>query len=176
MSNSKYFQEFDAKAQKRYKEKLHVARLSEDPYVSRKFVSASYELWPGIKYPDICNYLIHTASIYTKEELKAYKSMDGYNFFIQGWISKIDVVVTDKAVVLKANVRHSQSVYSPLLHPWVAAEKYGTILCVHCTCMAGLVEACAYTAAVLFLAEAKQYNEEKYIVHFSFLFLDSTNL
>ncbi len=111
MSNSKSLpKELDAKAQKRYKEKLHVAGLSEDPYVSRKFVSASaYELWPDIEYPDICNYLIHrTASIYTKEELKAYKSMDGYNFFIQGWISKIDVVVTDKVVVLKAtNVSYS---------------------------------------------------------------------
>ena len=108
------------------------------------------QLWPEV---DIFNYLISTTSPYTREQLKAYKSMDGYNFFIQGWVGKAEVLVEYEVVILKATVRHSQSVSSPLLHPWIAAEKCDTVICAHCTCMAGIVEACFHVAALLFAAE-----------------------
>ena len=39
------------------------------------------------------------------------------------------------------------------LKPWIAAEILGTILCVHCNCMAGLGEACSHIAALLFAVE-----------------------
>ena len=158
MSYSKYYyEELDSQAQERYKDKCTMAGLSTDPYLSKDFVSGGsnqQELWPDIEYPDICNYLIYTTSSYTKEHLKAYKSMDGYNFFVQGWVGKVEVLLQNEVAVLRANVRHSQSISSPLLHPWVAAKKDGTILCAHCTCMAGLGEACSHVAALLFCAEA----------------------
>ena len=60
-----------------------MACLLVDPYVSKNFVSvmsgSTQELWPEIEYPDILNYLIYTTSLYTREQLKAYKSIDGYN-------------------------------------------------------------------------------------------------
>ena len=78
-----------------------MACLSSDTYLSKDFVSGfNKELWPEIEYPDICNYLTYTTSSYTKEQLKAYKSMDGYNFFVQGWVGKTDVLVQDEVVVL----------------------------------------------------------------------------
>lgn len=109
-----------------------------------------------MEYPDIFNYLIKTTSSYTKERLKAYKSLDGYNFFVQGWVGKVEVLQNVihgdiTVVVLKAAVKHSQSLSRPSLHPWIAAEKRGTILCAHCTCMAGV--ACFHIAALLFTAE-----------------------
>ena len=100
--------------------------------------------------------------------MKSYKSMDGYNFFIQGWVGNLQVQVECKAVVVKASVRHSQSIASPLLHPWVAAERNGTIICAHCTCMAGLGEACSHIAA--------PSNEEEYILYFRPMFLVTTRL
>ena len=33
-------------------------------------------------------------------------------------------------------------------------EKAGTVLCAHCTCMAGLGEACSHIGALLFTLEA----------------------
>lgn len=38
----------------------------------------------------------------------------------------------------------------PLLQPWLAFEADGSILCSHCTCMAGLGEVCSHTAAIAF--------------------------
>jgi len=57
-------------------------------------------------------------------------------------------------MIATANVRHSQSVTAPPLKSWVAAERCGTIICSHCTCMAGLGGACSHIAALLFAAEA----------------------
>ena len=107
MNFSKYYDELDCQAQKRYREKLDVACLPIDPYVSKIFVSvmsgSTQELWSHIEYPDIFNYLIYATSSYTREQLKAYKSMNGYSFFVQGWVGKVEILVQDEVVVLKAS-------------------------------------------------------------------------
>ena len=58
-------------------------------------------------------------------------------------------------MTLITKVRHSQSVTATPLHPWIAAKRSGMILFSHCTCMAGLGEACSHVAALLFAAEAR---------------------
>ena len=42
----------------------------------------------------------------------------------------------------------------PPLRPWVIAEENGTIQSAHCTCMAGLGEACSHVGALLFYVDA----------------------
>jgi len=44
---------------------------------------------PLIEYGDIYNYLINTSSAYTGQSLKAYKSLDSYNYLISGKVSDI---------------------------------------------------------------------------------------
>jgi hypothetical protein len=44
---------------------------------------------PEVTYPDIVNYLVYTQSAYTLAELKAYKSLQGYNYFISGFVQDI---------------------------------------------------------------------------------------
>lgn len=153
---SQYYQELDEAAKKRYIVKLNrISKKIDDPYTSSAHLMTPQSV-PDIQYLDIYKYLIDTPSAYTKDDLKAYKSLDAYKYQLAGWVGEVSVHgvedCSDK-VIMCAKVRHSQSVKAAPLLPWVAADKDGTIICSHCTCMAGLGEACSHIAAVLFAVE-----------------------
>ena len=60
--------QLDAVGKQRYTEKLQLLRLTGDP--PRDAFVADPETWPAVDFPDICVYLIHSPSPYTKEALK----------------------------------------------------------------------------------------------------------
>ena len=112
--------------------------------------------YPSVEYPDIVNYLALQTSWITGQQMKAYKSMDAYNFFVSGWVNTIftkPVAGTDK-VVVTARVNHSQRARETPLKTWLLAEKDGNVCMAHCNCMAGLCEACSHVGALLFAIEA----------------------
>ena len=90
---STYYYGLEEIAKQRYRQKVERAGLVDDPYVTleQRIQSEDWQNWPRIEYPDIYNYLIQTPSIYTGESLRAYKSLDGYNFFLNGWVSNVSV-------------------------------------------------------------------------------------
>ena len=75
------------------------------------------------------------------QELRGYKSLEGYKQFVDGWVSNMKVSAipssSDKLLVTR-KIKHSQRLSLPLLKPWVAAKMDGMVIYAHCDCMAGL--------------------------------------
>ena len=133
--------------------------MRDDPYVleDRGMQTIDWANWPRVEYPDIYNFLVKSPSVHTGESLKAYKSLDAYNYYVNGWVGNITVFEVPCSIdtyVVLGRVRYSQKVSTTLLKPWLAVKMDGVILFGHCTCMAGLGEACSHIAALLFALEA----------------------
>ena len=60
----------------------------------------------------------------------------------------VSIVIIIVYITLK--VKHSQSMSRPPLKLWARIRLDGTIICVHCNCMAGAGEACSHMAAMLY--------------------------
>ena len=90
---SQYYAQLEFDAKQRYKEKLDsIARQVDDPYTfSTGLKITEAQSLPDIEYPDIYNFLINTPSPYTKEELKAYKSLEGYKYLLVGWVGDVSI-------------------------------------------------------------------------------------
>ena len=156
---SEIYRDLDRAGKTRYAEKLAFIGSDQDPYVtSRSLTPGATPDFPSVEYPDLYHYLVNAPSPCTKEEMKAYKSLEGYQFFVAGWVGNVvtfPATADGKRAFVMAKVRHSQSVSSAELQPWVAADMDGSVLCAHCTCMAGLGEACSHIAALLFTLVAR---------------------
>ena len=61
-----------------------------------------------------------------------------------------------------SQVKHSQSLSLTPLKVWLVITVDGEVLCGHCTCMAGLGEACSHVAAVQFAAEANSITKRQF--------------
>lgn len=152
---SEYYSALAGPTKTRYREKVKICGF--DPYTLKKSdCSEDMAEYPAITYPDIVNYLVIQTSWKTGSEMKAWKSMDAYNFFVSGWVHNIltkAVQGTDK-VVVTARVNHSQRARETPLKAWILSEKDGTVCSAHCNCMAGLCEACSHIGALLYALEA----------------------
>jgi hypothetical protein len=85
---SDYCNSLEQSAQARYKEKCRACGF--DPYSLKPsdFVTDLNGL-PNIEYPDIVNYLVLQTSWVSKEKMKAYKSLEAYNFYVSGWVNNL---------------------------------------------------------------------------------------
>ena len=88
----------------RYLEKLKIIG-GIDPYEENtKSFSDDKKLLPSVTYPDIVNYLLFSPSPYTKDDLKALKSLDAYNQAQNGWVSDVRAIDVNNKRVVKAKV------------------------------------------------------------------------
>ena len=86
---SEYFKALNSKAQSRYKQKLDMLGGIPDPYLietgKAKAKSSNGVLGPALSILTTTT----TPSPYTKDQLRAYKSLDAYNFATSGWVDKV---------------------------------------------------------------------------------------
>ena len=119
LSLSNYYSGLDNTAKERYVDKLRLINKI-DPYCrmesrSKKSFPGVLEWmnWPDLLYAHIYNYLILSPGM-SHEKLKAFKSLDGYNQFINGWVSGVVVTVVPstrpKIYIFTSQVKHSQTV------------------------------------------------------------------
>ena len=87
---SSYFESLTNTDEADYKRKLTLSmgELLSDSFTIKNW-RCDESLPPDIYWPDIYNYLIEYPSVFSKEGLKAYKSLEGYNFFISGLVQEV---------------------------------------------------------------------------------------
>ena len=104
-------------------------------------------------YADIVVYLLYTTSFVTLEEVKNFKLLQSYKYFTAGWVIDHRWKVFNEACLIIGKVNHSYAMSSTPLNPWIIVKNSGTVVCGHCTCMAGLGEACSHIGALLYWIE-----------------------
>ena len=75
-----------------YKKKLTLGNevVLEDPFnIEEGNWTTDVKQLSDVCYPDIWNYLIETPSEFTKDKMKAYKSLESYNFFASGNVHQV---------------------------------------------------------------------------------------
>ena len=69
--------------------------------------------WADVTHADIYSYLILMLSM-THEQLKAYKSLGGFNHFVNGWVSGVTFVIVPHSRPKGVFVHcHSEAFSSP---------------------------------------------------------------
>lgn len=158
--SSGYFKCLSEENKRRYIEKLtyHGSVCLPDPYDTKNATLFSSELvrLPKVTWPFLFDYLVETPGPFTREKLKAHKSLEAFNYFVNGKVASVCVHQPTSLPQLRlvaATVQAGQK-GARRYDSWIVGEDDGEVLAGHCTCMAGLGEVCSHVAALLFFIEA----------------------
>ena len=103
--------------------------------------SDDISMLPDMTYIDLFQYLVNTPSPFTMENLKAYKSLEAYNFYLSGHVQDVFIhqIQESSYFYIKSEVLPSQrqGQKQQLYKVWIAVQETGWILTGNCTCMAG---------------------------------------
>ena len=87
-------------------------KLGEEKYLSIEACSVAKANIPDLEYHDLYNYLINFKSAYTGQQMKAYKSLELYKYFVAGFVNEIRCAPTTNGMfVIKAKVRRLYNSY-----------------------------------------------------------------
>ena len=89
METSSYAKKLNEEDTKSYYDKLTLQNgtILPDPFSLTEW-SDDLKYLPDIFSRDVNTYLIDTPSVYTKEKLKAYKSLEAYDYFVCGHVQE----------------------------------------------------------------------------------------
>lgn len=102
----------------------------------RQLFTQNVKHLPEVSYPDVYHYLVETECVYTREAVKAYRSLDAYNYFLSGKVGNICSYNVDDVCLVFGEVGASQTL-SKTYSAWFVAKVTGEVISGHCTCMAG---------------------------------------
>ena len=141
MEESEYQSMLDYEAKKRYKEKLTLkSKRIPDPYTmpQEEWVD-NVTKWPTVLYGDVYNYLIESKGQYTQQLLRAFKSLEAFNYFLSGHVRTVFChKPTSHHCILMAEVNPSQKSPSDTHKAWVIIQKQAVqVMTGHCTWKAG---------------------------------------
>ena len=92
--------------------------------------------WPTVLYGDVYNHLIESKGRYMQQSLRAFKSLEAFNYFVSGHVRTVFChEPSNHHCILMAEVNLSQKSSSDTYKAWVIIQKqdgHG-----HCTCKAG---------------------------------------
>ena len=90
-SNSEYFRSLSLNDKSWYQKKLTLSdgNTLPHPYSLPHGWKSDVTLMPDITWPHVYNYLINTPSTFSKESLKAYKSLEAFNFYENGHVQDV---------------------------------------------------------------------------------------
>ena len=143
---SGYYKDLTEEDKKTYEKKLTLSNgvLLCDPYdIADHDLSQDETELPDISFPDVSFYLVETPSEFTRDKIRAYKSLEAYNFFLNGHVQDVfihkNLAKNHDFVFIKSLVLPSQrqGQTETLYNTWVAVHKSGWILSGNCTCMSG---------------------------------------
>jgi len=159
---SQYYHGLEEIPKKRYEQKLLELKVSDDPFTLKFNHTKDILSWPDLSFADIFCYLIQYPAKFSSSSLKAYKSLEAYKYVVSGLVFNVKVKsIADKNFLVAGRVRHGQSQFTKTPnYAWLGIEKEGEIMNAHCTCMAGLGEACSHVGALMFyLWLTAEYNK-----------------
>ena len=148
---SEYANQLEPKVKKRYLEKISVIGIDPVLIEGKNFEP---DCLPPVESTDLLFYLVLETSYYTKQQFKAFRSLQAYNQMVSGFIASVQRHVMKDNFVVLAKVRHSQTMNDALIPVLIITERQGTVISAHCCgCKAGLGESCSHVANVLFYLE-----------------------
>ncbi|KAH6936004.1 hypothetical protein HPB50_012377 [Hyalomma asiaticum] len=105
MDLSAYARGLDKPARLRYLEKVRLCGDVDPLELQDAELQRDVEVLPRVEFTDIKDYLVHATSFVSREQLKAYKSMDGHNYLTSGWVQQPGVkVLPDSTIVVVGKV------------------------------------------------------------------------
>ena len=104
---SAYFSSISWDARKRYLQKLRIGGIGlPDPFgINEGLWSEDVKRWPTMEFGDLYSYLVNTEGTYTKESLKAYKSLELTTTFSTGMFVRYTIMTW--VVPVTASAAHS---------------------------------------------------------------------
>ena len=127
---SGYFSTLDYEAQQRYLQKLVIdGETVPDPYgIAQDLWLDDVTMWPNLEFGDLFTYLIDTKGSFTKDKLKAYKSLEAYNYFHNGYVRTVYYCArsSNRLAILKVcvNIRARGQLIETMRHGWCCLRRH----------------------------------------------------